>query len=105
MITENLSTLKIHKLSQTQYERELAAGNLDKTALYLTPDEEIDLSSYATVEQLNNKADADHTHSYNSLSDKPAIPVVTAEDNGKFIRVVDGAWAAVAVGIAEEASF
>lgn len=39
MITENLSILKIHKLSQTQYERELAAGNIDPNALYLTQDE------------------------------------------------------------------
>ena len=38
MITENLSTLKIHKLTQEQYNRELAAGNLDDEALYLTPD-------------------------------------------------------------------
>ena len=38
MITENLSTLTIHKLSQEQYDRELAAGRLDETALYLTPD-------------------------------------------------------------------
>ena len=39
MITENLSTLKIHKLTQAQYDRELAAGNIDENALYLTPDE------------------------------------------------------------------
>ena len=39
MITENLSTLKIHKLTQEQYNRELANGNLDDSALYLTPDE------------------------------------------------------------------
>ena len=38
MITENLSTLKIHKLTQAQYDRELAAGNIDESALYLTPD-------------------------------------------------------------------
>ena len=36
MITENLSTLKIHKLSQEQYDRELEAGRIDKNALYLT---------------------------------------------------------------------
>lgn len=40
MITENLSTLKIHKLTKAQYERELAAGNIDPNALYLTPDED-----------------------------------------------------------------
>lgn len=34
-----------------------------------------------------------------------ALPEVTTEDNGKFLRVVDGAWAAVAVDAAEEASF
>lgn len=56
MITENLSTLKIHKLTQAQYDRELAAGRIDETALYLTPDEDKDMSQYATVEQLNKKA-------------------------------------------------
>ena len=62
MNTENLQTLKIHKLTQTQYDRELAAGNIDENALYLTPDEEIDLSPYATIEQVNAKADANHNH-------------------------------------------
>lgn len=39
MITENLSTLKINKLTQEQYDRELAAGRIDENALYLTPDD------------------------------------------------------------------
>lgn len=33
------------------------------------------------------------------------IPVVTADDNGKFMTVVNGAWAAEEVPDAEEASF
>lgn len=37
MITEKLNTLKIHKLSQDQYDRELLAGNIDDNALYMTP--------------------------------------------------------------------
>jgi hypothetical protein len=37
--TENLFNLKIHKLSQEQYDRELVAGTLDEHALYITPDE------------------------------------------------------------------
>lgn len=53
MITENISTLKIHKLTQEQYNRELEAGRIDESALYLTPD---DGSEYATVEQLDTKA-------------------------------------------------
>lgn len=54
MITENLSTLKIHKLTQEQYDREKAAGNIDPNALYLTPDEEVDLSNFVTLDKFNN---------------------------------------------------
>lgn len=54
MITENLSTLKIHKLTQAQYNRELVAGRIDETALYLTPEEAINLSEYITINEANN---------------------------------------------------
>ena len=50
MITENVSTLKIHRLTQEQYDRELAAGRLDANAIYLTPDEGVDFTGYATEE-------------------------------------------------------
>lgn len=62
MNTENLSTLKIHKLTQEQYDRELSAGRIDENALYLTPDVEVDLSGLATLEDLVNKADKVHNH-------------------------------------------
>lgn len=54
MITENLSTLKIHKLSKQQYQRELEAGNIDESAIYLTPVEQINLSNYVTQDDLSN---------------------------------------------------
>lgn len=91
MKTESLSTLKIHKLTKAQYDRELAAGRIDENALYLTPDEGIAdattsdsglmspsdkikldgvASTYATKTELaedissleNSKSDKDHTH-------------------------------------------
>lgn len=37
MNTENLTALKIHKLTQEQYDRELEAGRIDANAIYLTP--------------------------------------------------------------------
>lgn len=58
MKTENLSTLKIHKLTQAQYERELEAGRIDASALYLTPDEEIDIEVDTTLSQSGKAADA-----------------------------------------------
>ena len=73
MITENLSTLKIHKLTQAQYERELAAGRIDENALYLTPDEN---------------------------GDNSGIPSCSADNNGQFLRVVNGVatWATIRNG-------
>lgn len=58
MITENLSTLKIHKLTQAQYDRELAAGNIDANALYLTPDEAKNIEIDTTLTQSGMAADA-----------------------------------------------
>lgn len=46
--------------------------------------------------------------SYNDLSDKPtiaALPTVTSSDNGKFLRVVNGAWAAETVPSANGVNF
>lgn len=77
MNTENLSTLKIHKLTQEQYDRELAAGNIDENAIYLTPDK------------------------HNTQS----IPEITQEDEGKFLRVVYGVAAWSSVPQAEEVKF
>lgn len=54
MLIENLATLKIHRLTQEQYDRELAAGRIDPNAIYLTPDEGADLSDYITTDQLED---------------------------------------------------
>lgn len=53
MITQNISTLKIHKLTQAQYDRELAAGRIDENAIYLTPDEDIDSYEFITVDDVD----------------------------------------------------
>lgn len=42
MNIENLSTLKIHKLTQEQYDRTLAEGNIDPNAIYLTPESSVE---------------------------------------------------------------
>lgn len=75
MITENLSTLKIHKLTQAQYDRELEAGNIDANALYLTPDEETDLSGYATVEYVDTKAEQITSSIPTSLKNPNALTI------------------------------
>lgn len=42
MITENLSTLKINKLTRAQYEAALEAGKINDNELYMIPEENAD---------------------------------------------------------------
>lgn len=60
--TEVLSTLEIYKLTQEEYEQAVKDGTIVENAIYLTPEEDIDLSGYATIDQLNSKADRNHGH-------------------------------------------
>lgn len=48
MITENVSTLKINKLTQEQYNREVENGNIDENAIYLTPEEVLSIENGGT---------------------------------------------------------
>lgn len=49
MKTTNVPTLKINKLTQAQYDRELANGNIDENALYMTPDESLNYYVFTGV--------------------------------------------------------
>lgn len=68
MRTENLSTLKINKLTQAQYDRELEAGRIDPNALYLTPDSD----DAVPVLQANDTAD-DRTSEILSMLNKYGV--------------------------------
>lgn len=83
MITENLSTLKIHNLTKEQYERELAAGRIDENALYLTPYEEQvqeqsdwNQTDETAVDYIKNRTHYSET-SYTTLIDDDALSFTT----------------------------
>ena len=81
MLTENLSTLKINRLTQEQYDREKASGTLDNTALYFTPEEEITVPT--SLSQLSD----DETHRLVTDTDKTAW---NAKANVFTIALSDG---------------
>lgn len=60
--SEFLSTLKIYKMTQSEYEQVVETGELEENAIYVTPQEDVDLSIYATKQDLTEKADNVHTH-------------------------------------------
>lgn len=94
MNIQNLPTLKIHKLTQEQYDREYAAGNLDPNALYLTPDEGADLPFFVQEEEPTDAEEGAIWVDTNeeALNLSGLLPEVDADDNGKTIKVINGYW-------------
>ena len=95
MKTENLSTLKIHKLTKAQYDRELAAGNIDANALYLTPEDTTVASHTHQISDVTNlqssldaKVPTSRTINGKALTDNITL---TAADVGITIPTVNNA--------------
>ena len=63
------------------------------------------LSGYATETWVTNKGYQTAAQVQTAISGVRQLPAVSAGDNGKFLRVVNGAWAAATVQSAETASF
>ena len=90
MNTENLSTLKIHKLTQAQYEREKEAGRIDENALYLTPDDSSEMFEgvvYAAEESVDASAETINAdtlggHPVSDFAMAHDVENLTAEDVG-----------------------
>lgn len=123
---EKLSTYNEHTNLIVEQEGELnrvaiADLKISSSEIYKQDEEPIDAPEGALWIDTDEKSGSGGggVSSWNDLTDKPFIPTkvsdleqdvdmmpeVTSEDNGKFLRVVDGAWAAVSVPNAEEASF
>ena len=62
-------------------------------------------SGYATETWVTNKGYQTAAQVQTAISGVRQLPAVSADDNGKFLRVVSGAWAAATVPSAETASF
>lgn len=58
MIKDTLSTLKINKLTQAQYDAALVAGTIQDNELYMTPDDnELDTTSFLRVSDVGSAVD------------------------------------------------
>jgi hypothetical protein len=112
MNIENLSALQIHKLSKAQYKREKDAGRLDPNAIYLTPEEELEInlvetldntvsheqipSAQATVEYVGQEIAANApeimTDLSANLSDKkiPSAKATVAYVDAEIAALIDG---------------
>lgn len=62
-------------------------------------------SGYATETWVTNKGYQTAAQVQTAISGVRQLPIVSASDNGKILRVISGAWAATTVPSAETASF
>lgn len=105
MITKNVDTLKMYKLTQEQYDRELAAGRIDETALYLTPDKTNDKVVRYDQQELTEEQKAQVRENIGAVSNS-TLPKTTVNDAGKFLRIAsDGTIVASFIINAEEEVF
>ena len=80
MITKDLSTLKINKLTQAQYEAAIAAGKINEDELYMTPDDnELDTTSFLRVSDVGSAVDPNPINA-DTLDGKAASEFLTAAD-------------------------
>lgn len=97
MITENLSTLKINKLSQEQYDKALSEGKINPNEIYLTPDEP--QKTFYNGDLLSVKHNFDY-HAYEDISNLAIIipssnilcsVMFKTADSGTVTISIDGA--------------
>ena len=80
MLTENLSTLKINRLTQEQYDTALTNGSINANELYLTPDDnELDTSSFLRVTDVGSAVDINPINA-DTLQGKSASYFATASN-------------------------
>lgn len=79
----------------------LQSNNADK----LDNKDSTEFAAASDVTKLNNLVGDTAVSTQIDTAITAAIPSVTTADNGKFMTVVNGAWAAEEVPDAEEASF
>ena len=80
MLTENLSTLKINRLTQEQYDTALTNGSINANELYLTPDDnELDTSAFLRVTDVGSAVDINPINA-DTLEGKSASYFATSSD-------------------------
>ena len=80
MLTENLSTLKINRLTQEQYDAALTNGSINANELYLTPDDnELDTSAFLRVTDVGSAVDINPINA-DTLEGKSASYFATASN-------------------------
>lgn len=77
----------------------------DKTGAKIAPKTLVSQVQTADGILLEDKIQSDLNIFKEEVLEEAALPTVSTTDNGKFLRVVSGVWAAASIPNAEEATF
>ena len=84
MITKNLQTLKINKLTQEQYDTALANGTINDNELYMTPDDnELDTTLFLRVSDVGSAVDINPINA-DTLGGNAASAFLTQTDKNEL---------------------
>lgn len=87
METKKVDTLRIHKLSEEQYNREYSAGNIEEEAIYLIPDNGISRSNIHV--ETNNIAGTTVTEIFNRAKPEDITEYISG-DTGVIKTLITG---------------
>lgn len=88
MANKQMKTLSIHG---TTYE---IVDEVARNSIQNITEQTVDVQARKDIEKINN-----------ILESLQKLPIITSDDNGKFLRVIDGSWSAATIPNAEEGSF
>lgn len=101
MVQNRLNELGINILTQAQYEKISDEGTVNENEIYMVPETEgpnitIDSEiSDTSINPVQNKV-------VKKYIDEKGLPVVTTNDNGKILQVVNGIWKTVLSSVSED---
>ena len=94
------------KLSYTGAEINSKLGRIEDLAAAVSAhEEELKKKVGVTAQTLTEEQKAQARANIGAVAGAEALPSVSASNNGQFLRVVNGVWAAATIANAEEATF
>lgn len=91
MKTENVSTFKINRLTQEQYDNALADGSINDNELYMTPDDnELDTSLFLRASDAGSAVDPNPINA-DTINGKSASDFATPDDISNLSNTLSNA--------------
>ena len=103
---KNISAISLEELANVAYINKEDNENIENPDIEVTSVVVDSALSETSINPVQNKIITEKINELTSMIvNKESLPAVTSENNGQFLMVVDGAWAATTIENAEEVTY